>query len=82
MSRTSTWRKALPVPADGKGNLRVYAKHDVGGGMICEVVFDYRDLPSSVVVQVLKFIQQARARRPCGRCVEVMKRLTNERDIK
>jgi hypothetical protein len=61
MSRSPAWRKALPAPADGKGNLRVYAKQDVGGATM-EVVFDYCDLPTSVVTEILKFAQEAKAR--------------------
>lgn len=59
MSRTPSWRRALPLPAEGKGNLRIYAKQDVGGATV-ESVFDYRDLPTGVVTKILKFIQEAK----------------------
>lgn len=59
MSRTPPWRRALPPPKDGKGNLRVYAKYDLNG-LVVEAVFDYRDLPQGVVQKILQMVREAK----------------------
>lgn len=59
MSRTPPWRKALPVPADGKGNLRVHVKYDLNGAVV-EGVFEYRDLPVGVVQEILRMVRESK----------------------
>lgn len=59
MSRTPSWRKALPAPVDGKGNLRVYGKYNLHG-LVVEVVLDYKDLPQGVVRKILQVVKEAK----------------------
>jgi hypothetical protein len=40
MKRQPAWRKALPEPAVGRANMRIYAKRDVGGHSVFETVLD------------------------------------------
>ena len=47
-----SWRKALPRPLPGKGNIRLYAKWDAGGESDAELVFDYIELSKELVLEI------------------------------
>lgn len=52
MSRTPLWRKALPEPAAGKSNLRIYVKHGYGADVLEEVV-ELRDISRDAAKEIV-----------------------------
>lgn len=72
MSATPTWRRALPEPAPGKANVRIYAKSGFGEIGVVEEVIDIRDIS----LEHMKEIRNAARREvpsPGKRVVHVLK---------